>query len=97
MRSTRENVLFSLSLVEGCGSIAFCSDPMHAARARRYALAQRPELRDSLVSADDYRLFERWWIKLPCTLYELWRNLRNRGRTTRRAGNPTSAPMEVGG
>jgi uncharacterized SAM-binding protein YcdF (DUF218 family) len=77
-RSTWENVAFSLPLVEGLPSIAFCSDPMHAARARRYALIQRPELRDSLTRADDYRFLERWWIKVPCTLYELSIPVRNR-------------------
>jgi uncharacterized SAM-binding protein YcdF (DUF218 family) len=69
--STWENVEFSLPWVDGSSSIAFCSDPMHAARARRYALEQRPELRDRLVGADDYRFLERWWIKLPAMVYEL--------------------------
>jgi uncharacterized SAM-binding protein YcdF (DUF218 family) len=54
-RSTWENVAFSLPLVDGYPSIAFCSDPMHAARARRYAVEQRPDLEGQFVSADDYR------------------------------------------
>jgi hypothetical protein len=79
-RNTWENVALSLPLVEGVRCIAFCSDPMHAARARRYARRQRPDLRDRLVSADDYRPFERWWIKLPCTVYELSIDMRKSRR-----------------
>jgi uncharacterized SAM-binding protein YcdF (DUF218 family) len=68
-RNTWENVAFSLPAVESCESVAFCSDPVHAARARRYARLQRPDLGERLVGADDYRFLERWWIKLPapCT------------------------------
>ncbi len=79
-KSTWENVAFSLPLVHGYPSIAFCSDPMHAARARRYAVEQRPDLEGHFVSADDYRPFERWWIKLPSTLYELSISVRSRTR-----------------
>jgi len=45
--------------------VAFVSDPLHAARARRYLKQQRPELAGRLVSAGDYRLLERWWLKVP--------------------------------
>jgi hypothetical protein len=82
--TTGENVELSLPLVKDCDAIAFCSDPMHAARARCYALRQRPDLAGRLVSADDYRLFERWWLKLPATAYELSIGTRNRLRAKKR-------------
>jgi len=78
--TTGENVELSLPLVEDCDVIAFCSDPMHAARARRHALRRRPDLAGRLVSADDYRLLERWWLKFPATAYELTIGARNRFR-----------------
>ena len=49
--TTGENIEFSLPMVEDCGAIAFCSDPMHAARARRYTLLRRPDLEGRLASA----------------------------------------------
>jgi uncharacterized SAM-binding protein YcdF (DUF218 family) len=82
--TTGENVEFSLPLVDGCDTIAFCSDPMHAARARRSALQRRPDLEARLVSADDYRFLEQWWLKLPATAYELTIGFRNRRRARRR-------------
>lgn len=93
-RSTWENVAFSLPLVDQYGSIAFCSEPMHAARARRYAVKQRPDLQGHLVSADDYRPFERWWIKLPSAVYELSIDIRiwtrqGRSAARKRRDGPT--------
>jgi len=79
--TTAENVERSLPLVGDCDVIAFCSDPMHAARARRHARGQRPDLAGRFVGADDFRLFERWWLKLPATAYELTIGARNRLRT----------------
>jgi uncharacterized SAM-binding protein YcdF (DUF218 family) len=86
-RSTRENVRFALPLVENCGTVVFASDPMHAARARRYAIEQRPDLADRLAVGDDYRFLERWWWKVPTAAYELWISGRDRLRA-RRAPRP---------
>jgi uncharacterized SAM-binding protein YcdF (DUF218 family) len=41
-RSTWENIEYSLPLVDGFDRLAIVSDPLHAARARRYLIAQRP-------------------------------------------------------
>jgi uncharacterized SAM-binding protein YcdF (DUF218 family) len=71
-RSTWENLFFALPIVESCDSIAIASDPMHAARARRYALQQRSDLRDRIVFADNYRFMERWWLKVPTAAYEMY-------------------------
>ncbi len=70
-RSTRENLRFALAMVESFEAIAIASDPMHAARARRYALQQRPDLRGRLVFAENYRFLERWWLKVPTAAVEL--------------------------
>ena len=70
-RSTRENMSLALPMVESYDSIAIASDPMHAARARRYAVEQRPDLRGRLVFAQNYRFLERWWLKVPTAAVEL--------------------------
>ena len=64
-RSTWENVRFALPMLETYDWIAIASDPMHAARARRYALQQRPDLAGRLVFAENYRFAERCWLKVP--------------------------------
>jgi uncharacterized SAM-binding protein YcdF (DUF218 family) len=69
-RSTWENVRNSLPLADGADRIAIASDPLHAARGRRYLVAQRPDLAPRLVGAADYRLFEQWWLKTPSAIYE---------------------------
>ena len=76
---TWQNVAYSLRLAESCDRIAIASDPLHAARATRYAARQRPDLATRLCAADTYRLVERWWLKPPITVYEGWRWLRDRG------------------
>jgi DUF218 domain len=76
--STWENVAFSLPLVAHCNVIVFASDSMHAARARRYARKQRPDLSEQLISGSDYRFLERWWLKVPVVAYELLSLTRNR-------------------
>lgn len=76
---TWQNVAYSLRLAESCDRIAIASDPLHAARATSYAARQRPDLAPRLCAADTYRLFERWWLKPPVTVYEGWRWLRDRG------------------
>lgn len=76
---TWDNVRHSLHHAEAYDRIAIASDPLHAARAARYAARQRPDLRGRLCAADTYRLFERWWLKAPTVPYEGWRWLRDRG------------------
>ncbi len=71
-RTTWENMSFALPMVDRYDAIAIASDPMHAARARRYALKQRPDLADRLLFADNYRFLERWWLKVPTAMYELF-------------------------
>jgi uncharacterized SAM-binding protein YcdF (DUF218 family) len=84
-RSTWDNVLFSLPLIDAGGSeqIAIASDPFHAEKARRYLAVQRPDLTARVVRAADYRVFERWWLKLPSMAYYVLLRLR---------GNFGSAP-----
>jgi uncharacterized SAM-binding protein YcdF (DUF218 family) len=83
-RSTRENMSFALPMLESYDSIAIASDPMHAARARRYALQQRPDLSARLVFAENYRFMERWWLKVPTAAYELYLAVRHRSVKTGR-------------
>jgi uncharacterized SAM-binding protein YcdF (DUF218 family) len=69
--STWENVKFCLPLVSDFARLALVSDPLHAARARRYVRAQRPELGARLVSAGEYRPFEYRWWKIAFAAYEI--------------------------
>ena len=68
--TTWENVSFTLPLLGSTERIAFASDPLHAARARRYLSVQRPDLASRLVAADDYRFGEHPFIKLGSAGYE---------------------------
>jgi len=82
--STWQNIERSLPMVEGFDRLGIVSDPMHAARGRRFVRAQRPDLAGRLVSASDFRLFERVWLKVPTAAYETYvsqyRRLRPRAR-----------------
>lgn len=69
--STWQNIEFTIPIIEHADRIAIASSPMHAARARRYLHQQRPDLAARLVPADDFRPFERWWLKLPTAAHEL--------------------------
>jgi hypothetical protein len=82
--TTWENVEFSLPMLENFDRLAFVSDPLHAARARRYLRVQRPDLAGHLVSAGEYRFLERWWLKVPAAGYELLELYRTR-RSMRRS------------
>ena len=69
--STWQNIEFTTPVIEHADRIIIASDPMHAARARRYLRIQRPDLAERLAPADDYRLLERWWLKIPTAAHEL--------------------------
>jgi uncharacterized SAM-binding protein YcdF (DUF218 family) len=70
--STWQNIELSLPMVENFDRLAIVSDPLHAARGRRFVRAQRPDLASRLVSAGEYKAFERWWLKVPTAFYETY-------------------------
>jgi hypothetical protein len=74
-RTTWQNVAFTLPLAEQADSIKFASDSLHAARARRYLRAQRPELAARLSGGADYRFGEHLILKVLTAGYELIRVL----------------------
>jgi hypothetical protein len=74
-RSTWQNVEFSLSDLTGADRLAIASSPVHALRARRYLVQQRPDLARRLVPAADYRLGERWWWKAMTVGYDVVRSV----------------------
>ncbi len=97
--NTWENLERSLLLAEPFEWIAIVSDPLHAARARRYAILQRPDLESRIVRSSDYRLLERWWLKFPICIYEgamRSRDYRYRQQSPR-ARSATSASLGSGG
>ncbi|WP_324192874.1 YdcF family protein [Nocardia transvalensis] len=69
--STWQNIEFTIPLIEHADRIKIASDPMHAARARRYLAQQRPDLAARLAPAADYRPLEYWWLKIPTAGHEL--------------------------
>ncbi|WP_128145177.1 YdcF family protein [Nocardia africana] len=68
--TTWQNIEFTIPAMEHADRIMIASDPMHAARARRYLWAQRPDLAERLAPAADYRPLERWWLKIPTAAHE---------------------------
>ncbi len=98
--STWQNIEFTIPSIEHADRIMIASDPMHAARARRYLRAQRPDLARRLIRADDYRPLERWWLKVPTAAHELAAIARRRAGAgaialLRRTGLPRQAPVTV--
>lgn len=87
--STWQNVEYSLPELERASTIKVASDPMHAARARAYLRALRPDLVDRLAAADDYRFGERPWLKMATAGYDV--QLRARARVTLRRRGPNHA------
>ncbi|WP_425303055.1 YdcF family protein [Nocardia wallacei] len=83
--NTWQNIEFTTPLIEHADRVKIASDPMHAARARRYLLLQRPDLAARLTPAADYRFGERWWLKLPTAAHELAAIARRRGGAMARA------------
>jgi uncharacterized SAM-binding protein YcdF (DUF218 family) len=63
-RSTWQNVEFAAPIAESADVIKFASDPIHAARARRYLRVQRPELAARVAGAADYRFGEHCLLKV---------------------------------
>ena len=74
-RSTWQNVEFAVPIAERADVIKFASDPIHAARARKFLLLQRPELADRVGAAADYRFGEHSGLKVLTAGYQLARTL----------------------
>jgi hypothetical protein len=93
-RTTWQNVQFCLPLVGNSARVAIVSDPLHAARARRYLMAQDPEVGRRLVSAGEYQFMEHCWLKIPCLVHEIYVAVRGtlRANTIDEAVPPTLSP-----
>lgn len=76
--STWQNVVYSAPLVDGFGSVVLVSDPLHAKRAWRYWMQQRPEDRDRVFVTDARRPFERLHLAVPSAVVEVLRSIRER-------------------
>jgi uncharacterized SAM-binding protein YcdF (DUF218 family) len=72
-RSTWQNVKFAAAIAENADVIKFASDPLQAARARRYLRAQRPELADRVAPSADYRFGEHCGLKVVTVGYHVVR------------------------
>jgi uncharacterized SAM-binding protein YcdF (DUF218 family) len=77
--TTWENVREAEALVRDCAAVHLVSQPLHAARARRYWLRQFPGDADRVfVTLGD--VDTRWWIAAPIAAYELAIMVRDRIR-----------------
>ncbi|WP_037715225.1 MULTISPECIES: YdcF family protein [Actinomycetes] len=63
-RSTWENVLHAVPLIEDADRIKIVSDSLHAEKARHYLRRLRPDLAERLVPAREYR-FGEWMAAKP--------------------------------
>lgn len=79
-RTTWENVENAAPLLAACDVVLIVSEPLHAARARRYWHQQYPEDASRVFVGSRRRPFERWWLTVPTTLYELAIALQDRLR-----------------
>ncbi len=70
-RTTWENIVYAIPLVEDAGQIKIVSNPMHALRGRLYLHRLRPDLAARLVQGQDYRPGELWPLKPLFALYAL--------------------------
>jgi uncharacterized SAM-binding protein YcdF (DUF218 family) len=84
-RSTWQNVAYTLPIAEHADVIKIASDPLHAARARRYLRAQRPDLAPRVRAAADYRFGDHIPLKVATAAYELVRVFAVRRPGTRQA------------
>ncbi|GAB3353875.1 YdcF family protein [Amycolatopsis echigonensis] len=74
-RSTWENVLGAVPLIEDADRIKIVSNPLHAEKARHYLRRHRPDLAERLVPANEYR-FGEWLATKPVLTVLGKRNLR---------------------
>ena len=89
-RTTWENVEKTAPLVAHCDVVLIVSEPLHAARARRYCHQQHPEHAHRVFVGSRRRPFERWWLTVPTTAYELAIRLQSRLPRTGWAGSSRS-------
>lgn len=71
--TTWENVMFSRALLGGDETVVIVSDPLHAARARRYWLKQSPGDQHRVFITGCCGLFDGWWLKSPTAIVEILR------------------------
>lgn len=81
--STWENVDHASRRLPEAASVLIVSDPMHAARARRYWLQQRPTDLGRVFVSRVAPWYSGWWIKAPSALVELGRLIDERRRGAR--------------
>lgn len=67
--STWENVFLTMPMVEDATTVILVSDPLHAARARRYWLSQRPDDGQRVVVFGGPGFFDHWWLRTPTALH----------------------------
>lgn len=70
-RSTWQNIAYALPYLEDAHRIKVVSLPVHAEKARRYLMRQRPDLAHHLARGAEYRFAEWMPLKPLVALYAL--------------------------
>lgn len=70
-RTTWENIVNAIPLIEGADVIKIVSNSLHAEKARGYLLTQRPDLAERLVRAEEHRFGELLLVKPVAAVYGL--------------------------
>ncbi len=66
--NTWENVANASALVVDADVVLIVSDPLHAARARRYWLKQNPADADRVFVTNQSSFWDHWWLKVPTAI-----------------------------
>ena len=70
-RTTWENIVNAIPLIEGADVIKIVSNSLHAEKARGYLLTQRPDLAERLVRAEEHRFGEVLLVKPVAAVHGL--------------------------
>lgn len=88
-RTTWDNVVHAIPLIEDADSIKIVSNSLHAERGRAHLWKLRPDLGDRLRRADDYHFGESVLLKAVAAIVGLTRQSRPAAARTARASQVT--------
>lgn len=88
-RSTWQNVEFAIPYLEDADRIKIVSLPVHAEKARRYLVRQRPDLAHRLTRGAEYRFAEWMPLKPLVTLYAYAKRQHDPAGSVPHSGCPT--------
>ncbi|NYI68054.1 YdcF family protein [Spelaeicoccus albus] len=91
--TTWQNIRNSMQYLRGADVVKIASDPTHARKGRRYLFLQSPVVGAKLRRTDDYRVGERWWLKIPMLGYAMSAGRRRRPASVGEDPRPAGADI----